>query len=852
MSRKISRDFHQTLQDHLLGSRIPLAVIATHSGISRRTLHRWFENTLPKNPLVLLKVLAFIHLPERETDKLLQLAGFPTLKELQRTNATTQDRAILQTWSTRPAPNQSLPSPNYFVGRRELIEEIKRSLLGSNGLKLVGLRGLGGAGKTTLAKRLAEALESDFPDGILWGELHQSDTEAILTQFAGDYGEDLTQYSGLASKASLVRSLLRRKRALIVLDNADSDEQLKYLLPPKASACGILITSRKNLKTLRNWASFEIKGFDPQESLLLFQVFLGKTKVARYESILTQIAEQLGHLPLAIVILASYLQFHPEQDIEQLPETFQNRLARMNLLHAEEDESVRITFELSWDKLSPDEQQSLALLSQFGGRNFSTEAAAAVWGDVPRSAKRCLANFADLSLIEPNQSERWGLHPLIYDFLTEKMESHYPEQSQPVTQRLVEYFTTAIQNSGTAGYRHLKLDLDNIIQALNNSYNYQLWDLLASGAPFALNLLETFGRYEAIDHLADRALLAAERLEDDPALAALLYCLATIDVDGHMNYARAIERAQLGLTLARNVGDWALACEFNFILARVAWTQGDASLEKQYWAEIEKLAKPRHLSDILMRLAEARAWRALWFGDYAFAEKTLTQFIQYSQRKKKTTLLWKAHDYLAYVFYRKGDFERADVHYQKALDVAFEADGLLPVTVLLGRAQNAVGWGKLDSAQMYANQALDLSKSVARPLDIFDANMYGGDVAFACADYPRARELWMTALQISQATHAHAKECAALARLGQLQMVEGNLLQAEKLLQQALQVSSQFREPSYSPRSFVYEQLAYLAAKKGQIPQAKMYGEKCLEVYDQMRLREAVTVRKWLSSLSET
>ncbi len=64
--------------------------------------------------------------------------------------------------------------------------------------------GLGGIGKTTLVKRSAEALEADLPDGILWGELHQSDAEAILTQFAGDYGDDLTQYSGLPLKAQSI------------------------------------------------------------------------------------------------------------------------------------------------------------------------------------------------------------------------------------------------------------------------------------------------------------------------------------------------------------------------------------------------------------------------------------------------------------------------------------------------------------------------------------------------------------------------------------------------------------------------------------------------------------------------
>ena len=847
MPKRISFEFHETFEKYLSASHIPPMVIERETRVSRRTLQRWAIDTLPKNYFILLKVLAFIHLPEKETNELLRLAGFSKLTDLRR-QAVPQAHAVLQAWPVRPAPNQSLPSPNYFVGRRELIVEIKKYLLTHSGLKVCGLIGLGGAGKTTLAKRIAESFDhEEFPDGILWGDLNQSDTESILSQFVGDYGEDLTQYSSLASKASLVRSVLSHKRALIVLDNAENDEQLKYLLPPKASACAVLITSRKRLKTLRGWELYEVKGFDPRESLVLFQRFLGKILMESHQPALAQVAEQLGQLPLAVIILASYLQSHSAEDIERLPNVLKDRKVRMSLLHADEDESVRLTFELSWEGLREEERQNLAFLSQFGGRNFSTSAAAAMWNTAKPQAKKRLSGFANLSLVETSRAERWGLHPLIHDYLSEKMEAQYSGQRQPVTQRLVEHFTNSIQQSGTSGYRHLMPDLDNIIHAMDNSYTYQLWELLARSAPSTLNLLETFGRYEAIDHLANKAIVAAERLEDDAALAALFYRMAAIDNDGYMNYTRAVERANLGLSLAREIGDWTLACEFNFILARVAWIQGDANLEKQYWAEIEQIAKFQHLGDILMRLTQARAWRALWHGDYDFAEETLTQFIKYSKDKHKTKLLWHAYDYLAYVFYRKGDFKRADVHYQKALDVAFEADGLYPVTVLLGRAQNAVARNKLDLAQAYAREALDQAKLVARPIDVLDAHIYSGDVAFARAEYSHARELWTAALQIARASRAGAKECAALAQLGRLNMQEGNLLEAENFLEQALKLATRLYESA--PRGYIYEQFAYLAAAKGEVDQAIAYGEKCLELYDHMRLREAIDFRQWLNKL---
>ena len=850
MPRKISRDFHYVLKEHLAASHIPLAVIASQSGLSRRTLQRWCVNTLPKNCSVLLKVLAFIRLQEKETNQLLQLAGLPLLSEIRRT-VSTQDQFILQNWpSPRPTPNQSQPSPNYFVGRHDLINKIKSYLRTSGGLKVCGLRGLGGIGKTTLAKYLAETLKSDFPDGILWGELKRLEPEAILNQFAGDYGEDLTQYSDLVSKSSLVRSILSHKRALIILDNAENDEQLKYLLPPKSSSCAVIITSRKSLKTLRGWELFEVKGLEPKESFSLFQFFLGKNLADRHQSTLQKIAGQLGHFPLAILILASHIQHHPDQNIELLLEVLQSQQGRMNLLHVEEDESVRLTFEISWKALSPDNQRNLALLSQFGGRNFSAAAAAALWGTNLREAKKRLTNFAYHSLIEPARNGRWDLHPLIHDYLTEKVEYHYSSQSQSVTQRLMEYFVHEIHQSISVGYRHLSPDLNNIIHTIDNSYLHQLWELIARSSPDIINLLETFGRYEAIEQMADKAIMAAKHSRNKVKLTELYYCLAIIDSYGYMNYVRASERAFLGLAIARNIKNWALVCEFYFILARTTWVEGKVDQEKYYWDKIEKLAISFKLDDILFRLEEARAWRAVWHGDYAFAEATLTKVIHHAQHLKKLKLLWQSYDKLAYVFHRKGDFKLADDTYQQAIDSAFKADGVRPVTVLLGRAQNAIAWGKLSLAQIYANEALHSTQSVARPADILDAYIFCSDVALARNHYASAHDLLEKALQISRSNHIKSKECATLARLGKLYLQEGDLPQAEIFLKHALQMAKQFRHEGFM--GYLYEQLAYLAFAKGQRRKIMTYGEKCLEAYDRMKMREAVEFRKWLNSIGNS
>ena len=142
-----------------------------------------------------------------------------------------------------------------------------------------------------------------------------------------------------------------------------------------------------------------------------------------------------------------------------------------------------------------------------------------------------------------------------------------------------------------------------------------------------------------------------------------------------------------------------------------------------------------------------------------------------------------------------------------------------------------------------------LSRRVARPRDILDTYIYTGDVALARSDYLAARQLWEQALEISRSSHARAKECVTLARLGGLCVQEGNLSEARNFLDRAWQIAERFRETSI--RGFIYEQLAYLSAAQGELQQALAYGEKCLEIYDRRQLREAVVFREWLLSLKK-
>ena len=207
--------------------------------VPHNSISRWLRGEVkrPRSWQDLLKLAAVLNLSDEQTTHLLQTAGHPSLTALADLVNQPEADALLGVWH-RPAvpeaepPFQVPPQLGPFVGREDLVANLKRALSSHSKRRVCCQLGMAGLGKSSLAIFIGYALRRQFPDGVLWLDLEQTDSLSALGSIANSFNVDVSQYPDVGSRSSQVRELLADKHVLLILDNVMDDGQIRPLLPP--------------------------------------------------------------------------------------------------------------------------------------------------------------------------------------------------------------------------------------------------------------------------------------------------------------------------------------------------------------------------------------------------------------------------------------------------------------------------------------------------------------------------------------------------------------------------------------------------------------------------------------------
>jgi predicted ATPase/DNA-binding CsgD family transcriptional regulator len=283
------------------------------------------------------------------------------------------------------SPPRDLPlALNSFVGREREIAETKR-LLDQN--RLLTLTGPGGSGKTRLALAVAEGTSGEFEAGVFFVPL-AAITEPALVAPTVARALGLTGESGDRPPEELLKSYLRERRALLLLDNFEQvlgAAPLVGELLAAAPGLKVLATSRAPLK-LYGEQEFPVpplslpdlgslpppKDLARSEAVGLFVERAGAVKPdfrldeGNAEAV-AEICARLDGLPLAIELAAARIRLLP-------PMAMVGRLgSRLELSIGgarnvpERQRTLRGALDWSHELLSPEERTLFARLSVFSG-----------------------------------------------------------------------------------------------------------------------------------------------------------------------------------------------------------------------------------------------------------------------------------------------------------------------------------------------------------------------------------------------------------------------------------------------------------------------------------------------------
>jgi hypothetical protein len=297
-----------------------------------------------------------------------------------------------------PSTHFNVPAPpTHFTGRKEILEQIRKSLETKGAAALTALHGQGGIGKSSLAKQYAHDHRDKYQ--LVWWF-----NAANSTTLSNSYSQ-LAQTAQLPDAASYtaeqtflaVQDWLHNKApkpALLIFDNAPHPQDLQAHRQ-SYPATHILITSRDP-----NWGSFaepiELSLFTRDEARDFLLARCNSTDAVNAELL----ARDLGYLPLALDHAAAYIG-NRRKSIAEYRQIFAEKAHRLvdeGYPETGYPHSLYQSFRLSFDAMeeeSPAAAQLLELFAFFAPDQFPREVLASSATALPPPLDRICADSYD-------------------------------------------------------------------------------------------------------------------------------------------------------------------------------------------------------------------------------------------------------------------------------------------------------------------------------------------------------------------------------------------------------------------------------------------------------------------------
>ncbi|MEU8420053.1 BTAD domain-containing putative transcriptional regulator [Micromonospora sp. NPDC048835] len=469
--------------------------------------------------------------------------------------------------------------------------------------------GMAGSGKTALAVHLARRLSDWYPDAALFidlgghGDKNRIEPAGALFTLLRQLGVPADRVPvEFDDRVELWRQELARRRAVVILDNAASSEQIMPLLPAEPTTV-VLVTSRRRLSHPDAGPSRTLPVMSPQESVDLLRLSVGRDRVDAEPGAAAEVVRRCGYLPLAIRLAGARLAHRRGWRLADLVEQM---AADAPVLHhlAQEESTVTGAFAASYEPLAPPTKRVFRFLGLYPGSRFGAPAVAALTGLTIAEARAALDDLVDRNLVEDLDSTRYRLHDLMRQYSIDLcLGTDSPNDRRRGLARLLDFVLEVVLKVADllepgvirsqvthvpTGQRELvraigeptvdwleaeRTDLVTmVLSARESGFHQQCWQLARALWRFCY----IRGYFEDIILTHRHGLEAAEAAGDVDALALMNNYLASAYVRTG-NKQGALDHLTRSVELSRNSRDRLNPARYRANLAAVYWWSGHLS-----------------------------------------------------------------------------------------------------------------------------------------------------------------------------------------------------------------------------------------------------------------------------------
>lgn len=675
-----------------------------------------------------------------------------------------------------------------FIGRDNELAELS-GLLHQPEIRLLSLIAAGGMGKSRLSLELGHLIKGNYEHGAAFIDLTATHNPNDIATVVLD-SLDL-QVSEQQSPQDTLLNYCREKELLLIFDNFEHILAARNIVTDileVAPNVTIIVSSRERLN-LRVETVFHLQPIiDSGVQLFLEVASLMNPNLTiddEEHANVQQIVDLVGGLPLALVLAATWVD---TLSIAEIAEEIQRNLDFLSADMGdmpERQRSIHAVIDPTWKRLNEQEQNAFMWVSVFRG-GFTRETFQQVTG----ASIRHLQTLLNRSLISHGQGRRYAMHPLLWQYAREKLESSgmQHEAQGAHLEAFLAYAETQKQRleSGDNYLDALEaftIEQDNFRAALD-------WSLSGyeteTGVALVLALArfwDTRSQMQEVIHYAEQATkYHPEQAELYPMLGFAKYRLGQVDeAEANIQQAISVAEATENLPVLSN----------GYRLLAMLHTQDQPVQEIRHL--LEKSFEIAEASKSPRAVVNCRMTMAIFLSDVGTASTEVLEHLQkaleISEELGDLQAISRGIYNIAIEYHHTGEIERAKALCERSLALKRQIGDRAGIA---RRLSVLATWGIMEEEFEQALEYLAESRLICETLGEQSRLSYTllieGMLHLVMTDFAQAQIILQRGLHIAEQTKHYARIETCCSFLGLSHLIQGDIPQAKPYIIQALEV----------------------------------------------------------------